>query len=133
MRLSVSTAWAVIIMLGAGLSAHGPAAHAQACGCGVTYVVVGDEEGNAIEGVTVEFLLEGRTLPHCGDRSPAKQGGAGRKLKFRFRSYENGPPEALLRVAAPGRATFEEKGKFMSGCYERFEVILSKKGQSYRT
>jgi hypothetical protein len=73
-------------------------------------VLVGDDEGNAIKGVTVEFLLADHTLPNCYDHSPAKQVGLGRKFKFKFRSYENGYPEVLLRVTAPGYVAYEEKG-----------------------
>jgi hypothetical protein len=127
---------AVIVILGGALFAPGVTAYAQVCGCGETDVIVGDDEGNAIKGVTVEFLRGGRTLPNCGgDWSPAKQVGSGRKFKFRFRSYEVGlaEPAVVLRVSAPGYLAYEEGGRFMSGCYGKMEVVLRKKGQSYRT
>ena len=64
MRLSVSVACAIIIAFSSVPSGPGSKASPQACGCGETFVTVGDEEGNAINEVTVEFLLDGRTLPN---------------------------------------------------------------------
>ena len=134
MRLSVSTLCAVIVILGWALSAPGATAYAQACGCGKTDVTVGDEEGKAVKGVTVEFFEGGRTLPNCGmNGPPAKQSGSAPKFKYRFNSYELGFPEVLLRVTARGYITYEEKGSFMRGCHEKIDVVLRKKGPSYRT
>lgn len=135
MRLSVSVACAVIIAFSSGLSAPGSNPFPQACGCGEAFVTVGDEEGNALDGVTVEFLRDGRTLPNCGiGGTPAKQSGSVPKFKFRFSSYEGGFSDPiLLRVTAPGYTTYEEKNNFMGRCRERWDVVLKKKGPSYRT
>jgi hypothetical protein len=135
MRLSVSVTFSIIMTLSSGLSAPGSQAYAQACGCGETVVTVGDEEGNALDGVTVEFLLEGRTLRNCGlNGTPAKQSGSAPKFKFRFSSYEGGFRDLiLLRVRAPGYTTYEEKNNFMGRCRERWDVVLRKGGPSYRT
>ncbi len=135
MRFLVNMTCSIIMTFGFGLSVPGPTAPAQACGCGTTLVTVGDEEGNAIDGVTVEFLREGRTLPNCGfDKTPAKQSGSAPKFRYRFSSYEGGFRELiLLRVTAPGYTTYEESNNFMGSCREKWDVVLRKKGSGYRT
>lgn len=133
MKLTTGGVCALFLSLVLGLFTPSSTAYAQACGCGKTYVYVGDEEGEAVKGVTVEFLWEGQTLPNCIDRSPAKQIGTGRKFKFVFSAYERAPAEVLLRVTAPGYTTYEEKGEFMIRCGQKIEVVLRKTAPSYRT
>ena len=134
MRQLMNMSCALLLSLGWGLLASSSTAYAQACGCGKTQVLVGDEEGEAVKGVTIEFLNEEgfTTLFNCGDKTLAKQSGNGRKFKFRVRSFENGGNKVLLMVTAPGYVTYEEKGPFLKGCYIKLEVLLRKTGLSHR-
>ncbi len=126
----VSLVCAVILMLGAGLSAPSHRVQAQACGCGETFVLVGNQQGEAVKGVTVEILREGVLEKNCLDRTPAKQVGRGRKFRFIFSSYESVQREVLLRVTAPGYVTVEYKGNFMTGCGQQIDVTLIKTDSS---
>ena len=114
--------------------APGRAAPAQACGCSETHVIVGNEEGEAVRGATVEFVNDGGlTVRNCAGGSPAKQSGSARKFKFTFSAWEGGPPKVRLRVTAPGYAAYEEEGAFMTGCdSKKIEVVLMKTRPSYR-
>ena len=87
-----------------------------------------------MRGTTVEFVNDaGLTVRNCAGGSPARQSGSARKFKFTFSAWEGGPAKVRLRVTAPGYATYEEEGAFMTGCFtKQIEVVLVKTRPSYR-
>lgn len=126
---------ALILMLSCGNFAVTSTANSQACGCGKTTVYVGNENGQAVKNVTIEYFYPGsRTLVEdCLKRSPAKQTGTKGQFKFKFGSPELGGPDGvILRVTAPGYETYEQRGPLLQGCHLTVEVVLKKSSAGRR-
>jgi hypothetical protein len=123
------------LMLSCGQFAATSTANSQACGCGKTKVYVGNEKGEVVRNVTLEYFYPGSRIlvTDCLKRAPAKQTGTKGQFKFVFGSPELGGPDGVtLRVTAPGYETYEQRGPLLQGCYLTVEVVLKKSSAGRR-